>query len=446
MGETNGQQQQVKVAVPLSVRPHIIGRQGTTIQGISKRTGARVQIPKTEDTPGVDLDDDDSLTVDVTIEGDAVSAEMAKREIDTIVNERTSTVNMRLRDIPGEFYPFIAGPHNSRIDALEDGREIRIQVPHYHTWSDQPPPQLPSSGIPQFVPSSSNHIRISGDRPAAQEARAEIDRRVQELHRQLTLSQVPIDRGRHQFVLDRGGASLHDLLQETGCSVILPPASEDTEMLTVVGPPDRIDAGMDKVMSLAMSMQMSNVDLARDIARRHANAPLGPEAHARALTRYFQRREAVEHLEQRYNARIILPPPGNGPTNWEIYSRDGANGIRARSDIMNMMNAHPPSRLRHVELDPFFQQHVHRQGARHVHEHFGVHLLTPDETDESPHVILVYEGPPGADSEYHLPRQQPTPQEIAEFEKTLLQAQEHILSLIQGQQDIGGAIVEVPPK
>ncbi len=430
----------------MNVRPHIIGRQGTIIQGISKRTGARVQIPKTEDTPGLDLDDDDSLTVDVTIEGDAVSAEMAKREIDAIVNERTSTVNMRLRDVPAEFYPFIAGPHNSRIDALEDGRQVRIQVPHYHTWSDQAPPQPPSSGMPEFVPSLTNHIKISGDRLAAQEARAEIDRRVQELRRQLTLSQIPIDRGRHQFVLDRGGASLHDLLQETGCSVILPPASEDTEVLTVVGPQGSIDAGMDKVMNLAMSMQMSNVDLARDIARRHANAPMGPEAHARALTRYLLRRKAVEQLEQQYNARIILPPPGNGPTNWEIYSRDGANGIRARSDIMNMMNAHPPTRLRHVEVDPFFQQHVHRQGAKHVRENFGVNLLSPDETDEWPHIVLVYEGPSGADQDYQLPRQQPSPQEIAQFERSLHQAQEHLLSLIQGHEDIDDTNIEVPPK
>lgn len=445
MDETDGQQQQVKVAVPLSVRPHIIGRQGVTIQGISKRTGARVQIPKTEDAPGLDLDDDDSVTVDVTVEGDAVSAEMAKREIDAIVNERTSTVNLRLRDIPAEFYPFIAGPHNSGIDALENGREVRVHVPHYHTWSDQSPPPLPSSGMPKFVPNSSDHIRIAGDRLAAQDARAEIERRVLELRRQLTLSQVPIDRGRHQFVLDRGGASLHDLLQETGCSVILPPANEDTEMLTIVGPQDRIDSGMDKVMDLAMTMQMSNVDLARDIARRHANAPMGPEAHARAFTRYLQHRKAIEHLEQQYNARIILPP-GNGPTNWEIYSREGANGVRARSDIMNMMNAHPPSRLRHVEIDPFFQQHVHRQGARHVRENFGVNLLAPDETEESPHIILVFEGPAGADQDYQLPRQQPTPQEVAEFESSLHQAQEHILNLIQGQQDIGGTSVEVPPK
>ncbi len=370
---------------------------------------------------------------------------MARREIEAIVNERTSTVNLRLRDIPAEFYPFIAGPRNSRISALEDGRQLKIHVPHYHTWSDQPPPQQPSSGMPFFVPSQSSHIRISGDRLAAQAARAEVERQVEELRREITLAQIPIDRGRHQFVIDQGGASLHDLLEETGCAVILPPSSEDTEMLTITGPQDRIETGMDRVMNLAMSMQMSGVDVTRDIARRHANAPMGPVAHARALTRYLQQRKAVEQLERQYDARIILPAPVDGASNWEIYSRDGTKGLRARSDIMNIIGAHPPSRLRHVEVDPFFHQHVHRQGARHIRDQYGVHLVGSEEHDESPHIVLVYEGPGDAE-EYQLPKHQPSPQDITNFEQSLMQAQEHILSLVQGQEDIGAANVEVPPK
>lgn len=439
------QQQHVNVPIPLSVRPHVIGRQGAVVQGISKRTGARVQIPKAEETTSPEMEDDDALTIDVSIEGDAVAAEMARREIEAIVNERTSTVNMRLRDIPAEYYPFIAGPRNSRISALEEGRPVKIQVPHYHTWSDQAPPQQSSSGMPVFLPSQNNHIRISGDRIAAQEARAEIERQVEQLRRQITLAQVPIDRGRHQFVLDNGGASLHDLLEETGCAVILPPASEDTEILTITGPQDRIDAGMDKVMNLAMSMQMSGVDVARDIARRHANAPMGPEAHARALTRYLLQRKAVEQLERQYDARIILPQLGDGPSNWEIYSRDGTKGLRARSDIMNLISAHPPSRLRHVEMDPFFHQHVQRQGATYVRDQFGVHLVAPEAVEDSPHIILVYEGP-GESHEYQIPRHQPSPQEISDFERGLIQAQEHLLSLIQGQEDISAANLDVPSR
>ena len=441
--KANHEKQTVKVPVPLSVRPYIIGKQGAVVQDIQKRSGARVQIPRAEGTAFPNVDDDDSLTIDVTIEGDAVAAEMARRDIENIINERTSTVNLRLRDIPAEYFPFIAGPHNSRINALEEGRLVKIDVPHYHTWIGQPPPQAPSSGLPQFAPNAAHQIKISGDRLAAQEARAEIERYVQDLRRQITLSQLPIERGRHQFILDNNGATLHDILAETGCAVILPPQSEDTEFLTVTGPQDRLELGTNMIIDLASSMQMSLVD----IARQHANAPMGAQAYARALTRYFQQRQAIAQLERQFDARIVLPTTENGSTNWEVYHKDGRNGIRARQDITSLVSAHPPERLMHVEVDPFFHQHIHQQSAGRVREEYGVHVVIPEEAENEPTLVLVYEGidPPNA-GEYQLPRQRPSDQQIAEFEKGLRQAQEHILSLIQGQQDIGSASISVPPK
>ncbi|KAL9101887.1 MAG: hypothetical protein Q9163_002908 [Psora crenata] len=438
-----GSKQHVKVPIPLSVRPYVIGRQGAVIQGISKRTGATVQLPKIGEVPSPAETDDDSQTIDVSIEGDAVAAEMARREIESIVNERTSTVNLRMREVPAEFLPFIAGPHNSRINALEEGRQVRVQVPLYHTWSDQAPPHSPAPGaLPQFVSSPSNHIRISGDRLAVQEVRAEIERQVEALRRRITLSQVPIDRGRHQFILDEE-KSLHDFLQETGCAIILPPSSEDTELLTITGPQEKIESGMDKVMELASAMQMSRID----IARQHADAPTGAQAHARALTRYLQQRQAIEQLERQYAAHIVLPDSEQSPADWEVYVKDGKNGIRARQDILNLISAHPPSRIRHIEMDSFFHQHVHQQSARRLRDEYGVHLIPPESVKPSNHLLLVYEGPQLANDElYQLPRQRPSPHEMADFERHLQQAQQHILSLVQGQEDLSSASIEAPPQ
>ena len=436
-----GSKQHVKIPVPLSVRLHIIGRQGVVIQGISKRTGASVRLPKTDEVLAPTEYDDDSQTIDVSIEGDAVAAEMARREIESIVNERTSTVNLHLREIPPEFFPFIAGPYNTRISTLEDGKQVRVQVPYYDTWSDQAPPQPPSAGArPQFVPSPTNHIRISGDRIAAQEARAEIGRHVEALRQQITLCQIPIDRGRHQFILD-GDNSLHDFLKETGCAIILPPESEDSELLTVTGPQEKIETAMDRVIDLASAMQMSRID----IARQHANAPMGSQAHARALTRYFQQRRAIEQLERQYNARIVLPNDEQGSSDWEMFVKDGRNGIRARQDILNLINAHPPTRVRHVEMDPFFHQHLHQQSARKLRNDFGVHLVSSQGTKPSEHLILVFEGLQALENDlYQFPKQTPSPQEIAEFERNLQLAQQHILSLVEGQQDIGTVRMKVP--
>ena len=427
----------------MSVRPHIIGKQGTVIKGIGDRTGARINIPKLDENSAPQGDDEDDMTVEMTIEGDPLALALAQREIDSIINERTSTVNLRLRDIPAEYYPFIAGPRNSRVTHLENNHQVKVQIPQFETWSNQPLPQAPAAGMPaMFKPHPHNHIRISGERLAAQAARAEIERQVEEeLRRQITLSEIGIDRNRHQFVLSDGPESLQSLLEETGCAVILPPASADTEMLAVIGPQDKIDQGVERIMDLATSMHMHSVD----VAKQHANAPAGSQAHARAIVQYLSERQALEQLEKQYDARIVLPRSNDDPL--EVYSREGKNALRARSDIMNLINAHPPSRIRHVDIDPFYHQHVQQQSAQRLRDDFGVHLLLPEQPEDSPQVILVYEDiSPSGPTAYQVPRQRPSPAEVASFEKGLQQAQEHILGLLQGQQRIETRSLEVPSK
>jgi predicted PilT family ATPase len=433
-------QQSVKVPIPPSVRAHIIGRGGANITALSQKTGAKIQVPRAEENEA--LDDDDSATIDVLIEGDAVAAEMARQEIEKIVNERTSSTNLRLKDIPAEFYPFLAGVHNSRIGELENGRDLRVQIPHYHTWVDQAPAQAAAyRQPPAFVPQASLPIQIAGDRLAANDARAQLERRVEQLRRELVSDQVAIERGRHQFIVGDRGTSLHDFLAETGCAVILPPDAEDDENLTIVGPADRIDEGLNKVMELASSMAMASVD----ISRSHPNAPLGAQAHARNVTKYLQQRRAIQDLERLYDARIVANTARNAPTAWEVYSRDGKNTMKARSDIMNLISGHPPARLNPVQVHPFYHQHLRQSAASQIRDQFNVHMVIPDGSDNDHEILLVYEGPTSS-SDYQLPRRQPAANEARDFERALKEAQQHLLGLLSGQKDIVDRDIQAPSK
>ncbi|KAF2227463.1 putative RNA binding effector protein Scp160 [Elsinoe ampelina] len=434
-----GSKQTAKVTIPASVRPHIIGKAGSTIQKLSQRTGARIQVPRQDVAEGL-ADDDDANTVDVVIEGDAISAEMARREIEAIVNERTSSVNMRLKDIPHEYYPFLAGPHNVRTSALENGRDVRIQIPHYHRVVGDAP-QLPSNRQPvQFAPQGRLPISISGDRRAAQEVREQLERQVEQLRRQLTIEQMAIERGRHQFIIGEKAAGLHDFLQETGCSIIFPPDDEDSETLLIVGPADKIEEAQNRVMDLASSMTMSSVD----IARQFPNAQNGAQAHARNVTRYLQQRRALEELEKAHNARIVAQSGRNASTNWEVYSKDGKNAMRARSEIMNLISAHPPSRFAPVPIDPFFHNHLRKEAASHVRDQYGVHLLVPDDFSDEPEVLLIYEG--GSPADFQISKRQPSSQEANEFARALKEAQQHILGLTSGHSNIVSRDLDAPTK
>lgn len=435
--KANHAQQSVKVPVPASVRAHIIGRQGSKIQEISKRTGAKIQVPKQEDSPAFG-DDDESATIDVLIEGNAVTAEMARQEIENIVNERTSTVNLRLKDIPAEYYPFLAGPHNSLVNSLEDGRDIRVQIPHYHTWNTQAPPQCPKGQPVPFMAQAGLPIQISGERNAAREAQAQLERQVEQLRRELAIDQTPIDRSRHQFIVGDKGGSLHDFLEETGCTVIMPPSSDDSETIYIVGPPDKIVNGVNKLEDLASSMQMATVDA----AKQHG----GAQAHARNVTRYLKQRQVIEELERQHEASIILPTlAADSNTMWEIFARNGKNAMKARTDIMNLISSHPPSRVSNMVVDPFYHQFLQERNAQQIRDDMGVQLVFPDETEESPELILVYEGTaPSAD--YVLPRGAPAPAEIQAYKRALQEAEQFIESLTSAQQEIVARDVEAPPK
>jgi hypothetical protein len=378
----------------------------------------------------------------VTIEGDAVSAEMARREIETIVNERTSTVNLRLKGIPPELFPFIAGPHNTGLEDFHRDGKIEIRVPEYDTWSHQPPPQAYAADQPpQFVPDPNFHIQISGDRLAAQAARAQIEALAEKLRKEITLREVAIDRRRHQFIVGEKGGSLHDFVAETGCGIILPPDHHNSEFLTISGPPNKIDDAVARAMELAASMNKENVDL----CRLHPTAPSGKIAHAHAVTRYLRECGEIARLERQFSAHIAVPASADELMTWDIFSRQSKDGITARSDITNLILAHPPNRVRHMTVDPFFHQHLQRQVAPKLKEEHGVYLMLPEEA-ESHQVILVFEAPPDSIATYKLSRQRPSPADIAGFEQALIRAQEQLLKIVGDQQGIVARTAEVPKK
>lgn len=432
--------QKIKIEVPSSVRMHIIGKGGKKVEEIIKKTGAKVTVGKA-DAPPVGLDEDDSSTAIVEIEGDAIATRNAREEIMKIVDAHAVKSNLRLRNIPPEFFPFIAGPHNAQIKDIEHNKDVQITIPPFHVWQHQPPPR-PSrpDERPDFVPHPDMHIQITGDRADAQEARATIERLAEELRQQLMLKEQTFLRGQHQFIVGERGMSPHDFLQETGCVVVLPPPHMDTEDVTIVGPPDKIAAGLDRATALASELLSANVDPRKNIMNAHH----GADAHARALAQYFTARGLEEEFQRVHNAHVAFPVSTDTSETWDIFARDKMNLPKARADLIEIIRAHPPSRLTVVEVDPFFHPHLQEQCAPAVRNDFGVHMIIPQD-EESNSVMLVYEGPESGNPSFRMPRQRPSDAEVAAFEEALHQARNQILSII-GDQDIAIQQVEIPQK
>lgn len=349
----------------------------------------------------------------------------------------------RVRGIPAAFYPFIAGPSNSLVQALEDTNGVQIFIPAHQAYVRAAPPMVPGPGQrPVFASAEADndHIQLAGDRAAVQKVRAEIERLAAELHERLQAEQLSIQRGRHQFIVGNRGVPAEEFFNETGCAILLPSDEDDT--VTVVGPADRVPAGLDRAMDMAMGMQMSNID----VARFHRNAPCGAAVHAGFVTRYLRHRKEIDRLEKLYNAHINTPFSPDGALPWELYSREGKNAIRAQSEITGIINGHPPSRMQALPVDPFFHQHLRNDITPRVKQDYGVQVVVPDASETNAPVLLVYEGPDPAEGLYQLPRTRPSDSEIQVFQKGLEDAQKHILDLIKKQETLGSASLDVPPK
>jgi hypothetical protein len=388
------------------------------------------------------VEDDDDAVIDIIVEGNALSVGAAQREVLKIASERTPTITARLRSIPAELYPFIAGPQNEKVNELEEARGVQIRVPPYHKWRSQPPPQKPLAGkLPVFLPAADdNHITIAGDRPAVQSVRAEIERLAEELQRQITVDQFPINNGRHQFIIGKRGVQPQKFFSDTGCAIILP-NNEDDDLVTIIGPPNQTQAARNMAINLAASMQSSSID----ISRQHRNVAGASAAHARFLTQYLRERKVIEELEKAHQAHIVTSLyPDGGAAPWELYSRDYNNAINAQADITNIVSAHPPSRLSSVPVDPFFHAYLQNDITPKVKKDYGVHVVVPQPSDSGAPVLLVFEGEAGLQPGYQVPRTQPSPQEIQAFQQGLRDAQKHILDIISAQAQIISTSIDVP--
>ncbi|OAA51735.1 PCBP-like protein [Metarhizium rileyi] len=432
----------IKVSIPYSARAFVIGKGGSTIRALQEKTGAKIQLPKVEDNSL--LVDDDEATIDVTVAGNALSAASARNELLKIAGDRSANVQTKVRGVPLAFYPFIAGPGNSLAHALEENHGIEMRVPPHQAVCRVPAPVAPQPGQPpvyQPARAEDDHIQLAGDRAAVQQVRAEIERQVAELHKKLQLEQLAIQRGRHQFIVGDRGLPADDFFAETGCAILLP-SEEDDDVVTVIGPADRVQAGLDRAMDLAMGMQMSNID----IGRFHRNAPGGAAAHAGNVTRYLRQRMEIARLEKLHNTHINTPFSPDGALPWELYAREGKNAIRAQSEITGIINGQPPARMHSVKIDPFFHQHLRTDIIPKVKADYGVHVVVPEASETDAPVLLVFEGPDPVDGPYQLPRTKPSDAEIREFQKALGDAKKHIMGLIDSQEELSSAALEVPTK
>lgn len=433
-----GKREQEQHPIPTSVRSQIIGKGGETIKRIQQSSGARVQMPqmpKGGDTAAQDEDE----TINITLEGDPLSRGLARNEIAKILQRVYGSkpppqrAPHTVKDIPPEFFPFLRSQRYHPELAQHQTNGIDIDIPHYQTYQVQPPAARPQD----FVPRDGHQIRMAGEPDAVAKARASMQSRTRQLQEQLAIDELlGIESNKHQIVFGPG-FDPQQFVEETGCSLILPPPGDDSETIYVVGPPERLEQAKDKAIDLSSSMMSSQVDVAKQY-----QGPREQQAqYLRNVSRYLQQRQALEELTRQHNAQVSYPSDPAHPLT--LWTRDPRTGVKARQDAMNLISGHPHQRFRNVNVHPFYQRQVEEQHARHLREQHGVQVLAS--RDDTPEIMLVVEDRSPV-QQYAFPRRRPQPDEVAQFEQALQEAEQYLLQAIGEQQTIVSRQVDAPSR
>lgn len=427
-------EQRLSIPIPASASPIIIGKGGANIRQWEQEHGVKINIERDQRPPSTGSEDP---RVDVVeVRGDAAATRVVKQKIVDMVKRNQPKINLPMRGIPPEFYPFLAGRHAAEIEQLQQDRDLDIRIPKYHQWQAQAPPRAAPGARPTFVPHGDSHIVLSGEQEAATQAKAAIEQLVRQLEEELSLQEHPAEQALHPHIVGERGMDPAEFLERTGCAIVVPPNHEETDEIHIIGPEDRIPEAVQLLDQLMAQKHNRPVDL----RKQFANAPHGPERHSRALARYLQQKALEREFMNAHDSEIFFPANPNAAPNWAVVSSDAQKAVSARNDLMKIASAFPTSRIQLVQTDPFYHPHIEDMFAQQLQQDHGVVMIVPENDDD--HIVLVYEGPP-QEGPFTLPRQRPTSPEQREFERALQAAQEFLLGSIP-TSDITATELPVP--
>lgn len=275
-------------------------------------------------------------------------------------------------------------------------------------------------------------IEISGEKAAVQEVRADIEKMVEEFKNASFMHiMVPVSASKHRFFTSNKGRLIHEVFEETGCTVIFP-ASGKVDSAIVYGPTAKIGAGFSVTNAKAEAYQFFSID----VCKAHPKALGGAKLHARDITRYLKQKQEIHDVEREYDVEITLPTVEDlydlsKPCLVTIIGQSLEKVKEARLKIQNLYTQYSPGRVARLSVEPLHHRHIvgkDGRGAKKIVEKRPVELLFPEDPEES-EIVFVYEG---------------ESQEPEEVLKTLEEAKELVATFSQSQVAIIQKTIDVP--
>ncbi|TPX59927.1 hypothetical protein PhCBS80983_g02163 [Powellomyces hirtus] len=301
------------VSIPISVRPHLVGKAGANIKALMARTLTKIDMPRSADEEQSSAPSDEILDEEpeqeVVIIGDYEGVDEAKKAIEALVAQRTSKRTLRM-NIERSYFPFISGPNGSQVQLLQLETETRIHVP-----------PMMSTGE-----GNSADILIVGERSAVLLAEERLKAIYEDIKRTTRTLQIPVKKRQHRFIIGPKGSTLQEILEKTGCHVELPSTTDPSDTVTIRGPDNMLSTALQLVIEKSNSVVIDEVDVVETIA-----SSTDPELFLRFV--YTKERAHLKAIETTHNATILRQKSQNGSSVLEVQAKIKADADAARAAL-----------------------------------------------------------------------------------------------------------------
>ncbi|XP_037282451.1 satellite-binding protein 1 Dp1 [Rhipicephalus microplus] len=335
-------QAQGTIQIPKEHHRFILGKNGKKLAELEQNTATKITVPRTDDNSDV-----------ITISGTKEAIDRARDHIQKISEEKSKHGVEELK-IPRMYHPFIAGPYNNSVKALEQETGTRIRLDR-----------------------EEDKVTITGDKENVAKAKDALMATYEDRKLHCQSVGVEVKKSQHKYVHGYRGQTLQELFEQTGVWVEVPPMESDVETITLRGNPQDLGHALSLVYEKANSVLTAEVP-AKSWMHKYIIGKKGENI--KRITADYHKTH-VDFCEDENMIRI------EGPKE-ELEAVKTALEEKVR-EIQSTMDSVE------IKVDPQYHRHIIGKAGSNVNrlkQDLGVTVHVPADEERSPVVRL--EGPP----------------------------------------------------
>ncbi|KAJ7268787.1 hypothetical protein B0H12DRAFT_1200682 [Mycena haematopus] len=359
------------INAPASTIASIIGPKGATLKQIRDQTSVQVNIPPRTSlapngnghvngkvTPVHGDDEEDEVTVPVTLVGPQPLAYEAQAMLNQIISSKTSKTTQRVRDIPAHILPYVVA-RKAIFQAAAEPESVGLALNAVE-----------------------REVTVTGDREAVGRVIESIKSTIEHYANNLTSLKIQLPKRQHRLLV---GKTVDEIVAKARCVVVVAKADEPSDEVTVWGASNDLAGGLTAVMEKANSQYIHEFPLP------------GPITLSKQLLTYMTRIQYPKTLSAAHPGVAVYAPEPSVVEKASILNIDiignkaDVDGVvRQVSELIGKLIG----ATQEITVDWLLHRFVTGKNAKKLkqfHEVHNVQAFFPPESAEQSTVLLVYD-------------------------------------------------------